>query len=95
MKNCPKCGQPRKGEAFKCPSCDVFYSQLDEFLYEEQQALEKNTLTGRLKIVWAATDRKQALREQMADIWQSTPLKTKITLFTIFAFVFALVVSVM
>ncbi len=95
MKNCPKCGQARLGEEFKCPKCQVFYSQLDELLYEEQQKQEKNTFKGRLKIIYAADDRKQALRDELKTIWKNTPLKTKITLWTIFAFVFALVVTVL
>jgi hypothetical protein len=92
MKNCPQCGQPRQGEAFKCPSCQVFYSQLDEILYAEQQRLEKDTLTGRLKIILAAPDRKQALKQQLGEIWRATPLKTKITFISILAFLFALII---
>jgi uncharacterized membrane protein YvbJ len=95
MKNCPKCGQARQGEEFKCPSCDVFYSQLDELLFEEQQKLEQNTLKGALKRIRAAEDRKQALRGELKTVWRNTPLKTKITLWTIFAFVFVLVVGVL
>ena len=91
MKNCPQCGEPRLGEAFKCPSCDVFYSQLDEFLYEEQQELEKHTLNGRLKKILAAENRQQAFWHELGAVWKATPLKTKITLWSIFAFVFALV----
>ena len=63
MKNCPQCGQARQGEDYKCPKCDVFYSQLDEILFEEYQKQEKNSLKGRLKIILAAEDRKQALRD--------------------------------
>jgi len=95
MKNCPKCGQARQGEAFKCPSCDVFYSQLDEILYEEQQLLEKNTFKGLVKRVLVADNRQLALRAELAAIWKQTPLQTKISLWTIFAFVFALVVTVL
>ncbi len=95
MKNCPQCGKPRQGETFKCPVCQVFYSQIDEILYEEQQLLERRSLSGRLKNVWAAADRQAALKQLRADLWRETPLKTKITLLTIFAFVFALIVSVL
>lgn len=94
MKNCPKCGQARLGEEFKCPKCDVFYSQLDEILFEEQQKLEKDTLQGRLKKILAAEDRKQALREELKTFWKNTPLKTKIVFWTVFAFVFALVAGI-
>jgi uncharacterized membrane protein YvbJ len=95
MKNCPKCGASRQGEEFKCPSCDIFYSKLDELLYEDQQKQELNTFKGRLKIILAASDRKQATRQELQRAWKLTPLKTKITLWSIFAFVFALVVTVL
>ncbi|MDD1622624.1 MAG: hypothetical protein LUQ11_14200 [Methylococcaceae bacterium] len=95
MKNCPKCGQPRHGEEFKCPQCDVFYSPLDELLYDEQRKLEQNTFKGALKRILAAEDRKQALRDELKTLWKNTPLKTKIALWTIFAFVFVLVVGVL
>lgn len=94
MKNCPQCGQARLGEEFKCPQCDVFYSQLDELLFEEQQRLEKNTAKGRMKRILAAENRKQALIDELKIIWRQTPLKTKITLLTIFAFVFVLVTGI-
>ncbi|QWF70673.1 hypothetical protein KEF85_15335 [Methylomonas paludis] len=95
MKNCPKCGQARQGELFKCPSCDVFYSQIDEILYEEQLLLEKHTVKGLIKKVLAAPDRSQALRSELSSIWKNTPWQTKISLWTIFAFVFALIVTVL
>ena len=95
MKNCPQCGKPRIGEEFKCPTCDVFYSQLDELLFAEQQRLEQDTLKGHIKNILAAADRKQAVRDELRSIWKATPLKTKITLWTVFVFVFALVTGVL
>ncbi len=94
MKNCPQCGQPRLGEEFKCPECDVFYSQLDELLYEEQQKQERHTLKGALKRIRAAENRKQALKDELKTVWRNTPLKTKIVIWTVIAFVFVLVVPV-
>jgi hypothetical protein len=95
MKNCPICGQPRFGEEFKCPKCDVFYSQLDEILFDEREKLAEKTLKRRLKVILAAKDhKKELLLHELGSIWKNTPLKTKITLLTIFAFVFAMVVGV-
>lgn len=94
MTNCPQCGKPRHGETFKCPDCDVFYSQLDELLFLERQREESRTLGGHLKAIWAAEDRKQAAMADLKAVWRDTPLKTKIALLTIFAFVFALVTGV-
>ena len=94
MKNCPQCGQQRQGETYKCPSCDVFYSQLDELLYEEQQKLEQTSFKGRFKRIKAASDHNKAFRTELKQIWQTTPLKTKITFWTILAFIFVLVVPI-
>lgn len=91
MKNCPQCGQARLGEEFKCPKCDVFYSQLDELLFEQQQKDEYYTWKGRAKRIWAANDRKQATKDELAQAWNATPLQTKIVYVTVFAFVFWLV----
>jgi hypothetical protein len=95
MKNCPQCGQPRKGEEFKCPACDVFYSQLDELLYAEQQRQERDTFKGHLKQILAAEDYKQAAGDELKYLWETTPLKTKVALWTVFAFVFVLVTGVL
>lgn len=94
MKNCPQCGLPRQGEEYKCPNCDVFYSQLDEILFEEQQKQEQHTLKGALKRIRAAADRKQAVKAELRRLWRETPLRTKIVIWTIIAFVFVLVVPV-
>jgi uncharacterized membrane protein YvbJ len=94
MKNCPQCGQARQGEEYKCPSCDVFYSQLDELLFEDQQKRESQTWKGAWKRILAAKNRQQALSSELKIVWQRTPLKTKIVLWTIVAFVFVLVVPI-
>lgn len=94
MKNCPQCGQPRLGEEFKCPTCDVFYSQLDELLFAEQERLEQQTLKGALKRIRAAENRQLAVREELKTVWRNTPLKTKIVIWTVIAFVFVLVVPI-
>ena len=94
MKNCPQCGKPRLGEEFKCPECDIFYSQLDQILFEEQQKQERGTLKGALKRIVAAENRKQALQDELSTTWRNTPLKTKIVIWTVIAFVFVLVVPV-
>ncbi len=94
MKNCPKCGQPRQGEEFKCPTCDVFYSQLDEILFEDQQKREQNTLKGALKRMRAAEDSSKAFKSELKTLWRNIPLKTKVVIWTVIAFVFVLVVPI-
>ncbi|AEG02444.1 hypothetical protein [Methylomonas methanica] len=94
MKNCPQCGQPRQSEEYKCPTCDVFYPQLDEILFAEQERLERNTYNGAIKRIRAAEDSKQTLRNELKTVWRNTPLKTKIVFGTIVSFVFVLVVPI-
>lgn len=94
MKNCPQCGQKRVGEEFKCPKCDVFYSQLDQLLYEEHLKQERVSLIGRWKFIASAENPKNAFKAELNNIWQATPLRTKITLWTIFAFIFALIFAI-
>lgn len=95
MKNCPACGQPRMGDQLKCPDCDVFYSQLDEILFAEQQRIEQQSIKGQLRKAWAAADRQQALADYLGSSWRATPLSTKISLWTIMAFIFVLVFGVL
>ncbi len=94
MKNCPQCGKLRQGEEYKCPTCNVFYSQLDEILFEDQQKQERNTLKGAIKRIRTAQNSKQVLKDELSILWNNTPLKTKIVIWTIIAFVFVLVVPV-
>jgi uncharacterized Zn finger protein (UPF0148 family) len=88
MTHCPQCGGVRKGEEFKCPQCDVFYSQLDQWLFEEQQQAEYHSWGARLKRIWAAEQRKQAVAREGRLLWRNTPLKTKIVYITVAAFIF-------
>lgn len=94
MKNCPKCGQPRQGEEFKCPTCDVFYSQLDEILFEDQQKREQDTLKGAWKRIRMTENKSQAFKSELKTFWRDIPLKTKIVIWTVIAFVFVLVVPI-
>lgn len=94
MKYCPKCGLSRIGEEFKCPKCDIFYSKLDEILFDQQQIKDRNSFKNRLKVIFNAENPKQAFNNEVKLAWQNTPLKTKISLLTIFAFVFALVFGI-
>lgn len=95
MKNCPQCGQPRQGEAYKCPSCDVFYSQLDELLFEDEQKRESQTWKGAWKRVLAAENPRKAVLVELRAVWKRTPLKTKIVLWTIIAFIFMMTMPIL
>lgn len=72
----------------------MFYSQLDEILFDDEQKRESQTWKGAWKRIQAATDHKQALGDELSSVWRHTPLKTKIVLWTVIAFVFVLVVPI-
>ena len=95
MNQCPHCGQPRKGDARKCPVCDVFYSAIDEFLAAEEEQEQRDWIKTRLKRVWASADRKQAMLQEYSAIKQSMPKGSGFVLYVVLAFVFAMIVVVL
>ncbi len=95
MNKCPQCGQQRKADEYRCLSCGCFFSQLDEILAAEEAEKERTSFKGRLKAISNADDLKQALIDELSSIKQSTPNQTFITFVVIFAFIFALIVSVL
>ncbi len=95
MNKCPQCGQVRQAEEYRCLSCGCFYSQLDEILAEEQAIKERNSLKGRANVIMQADDSWQALQAELKAIKENTPRRTIFTLWVIFAFVFALIVTVL
>lgn len=88
MNTCPQCGQPRKGEAYQCPQCGIFYSEIDRILFEQEQEAERHSLKGHIKAVLAAENRKLALRQALSRYWQGLPLRGKFTYWLIFLFIF-------
>jgi len=95
MNTCPQCGRPRKGEVYQCPQCGVFYSEIDRILFEQEHEAEINTLKGRLKIILAAENRKQALLNELKIYWRNLTLKGKFTIWLIFIFIFWVVAVVL
>ena len=95
MNKCPQCGQQRKAEEYRCLSCGCFYSQLDEILATEEDEQKRKSLSGRLKNIIHTDNSKQALVDELHDIWQNTPRQTLFTLIVVFVFIFALIVSVL
>ncbi len=95
MNQCPNCGYQRQGEERKCPQCDIFYSPIDEFLAEEEAQEEQYLLKTRIKRILAAADRKQALRAELALVYQNLPKGSMFVLYVILAFIFAMVMAVL
>ena len=95
MNKCPTCGHPRQGEEKKCPQCDVFYSSIDEFLAEEEEREQRDWLKTRCKRVWAAADKRQALKDEWQAYCATLPRGSGFVVYVIAAFVFALLIMVL
>jgi uncharacterized membrane protein YvbJ len=95
MNKCPQCGQQRQADEYRCLSCGCFYSQLDEILASEDAEKYRTSLKGRLNAIRTADYPRQALVNELTAIKENTSGKTFFTLWVIFAFIFALIVSVL
>lgn len=95
MSNCPSCGHERSKTETRCPECGAFYSKIDELIAEEEAYEAAHSFRGRWQKIWNAPDRKQALVATIKQFWASLSLQGKFSLFVIFVFVFALIVTVL
>jgi hypothetical protein len=95
MNKCPKCGQQRQADEYRCFTCGCFYSRLDEILADEEAEREKKSFKGRLKMIRTADNPKQALINELRTLKENTPQQTFLTFGVIFIFIFALIVSVL
>lgn len=95
MSNCPFCGYKRLPKTQQCPSCGKFYSKIAELIAEEEAEEEMRSFNGRLKNIFQSDDIKAAIKLELSLIISELSGKAKFTLFVIFAFVFALIVTVL
>lgn len=95
MKKCPSCGHESESPEMKCPACGNYYSKVIELIAEEEENEEKNSFKGRCKRVFYSDNVKHELLTELRSILTDLSSKAKFTLFVVFVFVFALVVSVM
>lgn len=95
MTQCPQCNHQRKGEEYKCPECNCFYSPLDEVLATEAAEIEKRSFKGRLKAIKSANNSIEAFKQEYQRLEETTPYSTFLALGVIFVFIFALIISVM
>lgn len=68
--------------------------QIEQILAEENAQAEQRSWQGKLKRVWHAENRKQAVKAEFFAMWRGLSKKAVFTLFLIVAFVFALTFSV-
>jgi uncharacterized membrane protein YvbJ len=95
MKKCPVCGHENPLSETKCPKCGSYYSKIIELIDQEAAAEEEQSFRGRCRRIFQADDTKLALKAELKRGWAGLGGRAKFTLFVIFVFVFALVVSVL
>lgn len=95
MSKCLSCGHSRLPEDLKCPVCGKFYSRIAELIAEEEAEEERSSMRGRFRRIVDAENVKAALKAEFKQVIAGLSKKARFTLFVIFVFVFALVVSVL
>ncbi|MCX7098682.1 MAG: hypothetical protein NTV43_12350 [Methylococcales bacterium] len=95
MSKCRSCGHELQDVSVKCPECGSFYSKIAELIAEEEANEEKHSLRGRCKRILSADDIKHELLLEWGQIKAGLTNKAIFTLFVIFAFVFALILTVL
>ena len=69
--------------------------KIEQILAEEEAQLEQKTWQGKLKRVWEAENRKNALKAETCAALRGLSKKGIFTLFLIVAFIFMLTLSVL
>jgi len=95
MNKCSECGHERNDRDLKCPECGSYYSKIAEIIAEQEAQEEMQTLRGRCKRILKSDDIKHELRAELQLVRAGLTKRGMFALFVIFAFVFALVVSVL
>ncbi|MGZ8152592.1 MAG: hypothetical protein ACXW0Q_07340 [Methylovulum sp.] len=95
MQKCPSCGYENNKTEMRCPECGSFYSKVIEIIAQEEADEELQTFRGQCKRILNSGNIKQELSTEMQKIKAGLSLKAKFSLFVIFVFVFALVISVL
>lgn len=95
MNNCPHCGyQPAHIEQ-PCPECGRYATKIAELIAEQEADALAHSWRGQYQKIIHAPDKSQACLATFKKIWQSLPNKARFTLFVIFVFVFALIITVL
>lgn len=95
MKKCPVCGHENPLDETKCPKCGSYYSKIIELLDKEAADEEERSFRGQCRRIFQSGNVKLALKAEAERWWSGLGLRAKFTLFVIFVFVFALVVTVL
>lgn len=95
MKKCPACGHESSLDETKCPKCGSYYSKIIELIDKVAAEEEEQSFRGRCRRILQADNVKLALKAELKHWWAGLGGRAKFTLFVIFVFVFALVVTVL
>ncbi|GAB6140364.1 hypothetical protein JCM14076_10930 [Methylosoma difficile] len=95
MPTCPSCGFVNANNEMRCPECGGFYSKVLELIDQEATEEELQTFQGRLKRILSSGSIKKGLSAEWHAFKESLTPQAKFALYVIFAFVFALVLSVL
>lgn len=93
MKKCPTCGHETPSNETKCPKCGNYYSKIIELIDKEAAEEEEQSFRGRCRRILNADNVRLALKAEGVRWWSGLGGRAKFTLFVIFVFVFALIVS--
>ncbi|MEQ1620876.1 MAG: hypothetical protein ABL919_05675 [Methylococcales bacterium] len=94
MKDCKYCGHAHTPGSNVCPACGKFYTKIAELIAEEEAEEERRSFQGRVKRIFQSDDIKVAVKLEFKQVISGLSGKAKFTLFVIFVFVFALIVTV-
>ena len=95
MNKCPSCGYENNKNEMRCPECGSFYSKVIEIIAQEEADEELQTFRGQCKRILNSGNIKQELRAELERMKTGLTVKAKFSLFVIFVFIFALIVSVL
>jgi predicted ATP-dependent serine protease len=95
MKKCPSCGHESDRSDTKCPVCGAYYSKIIQLIDEEEENEERSSFRGRCRRILKSGNVRHELARELESAYQNLPPKAKLSLFVIFMFVFALIVSVL
>ena len=96
MSNCPHCGHERPNQTeSKCPNCGRFYSKIFELIAEEEAYEFEHSWQGRWQRFRDTESKKQAIINELKLITADWSVITWFSVFVVFVFIFALVVTVL
>jgi predicted ATP-dependent serine protease len=95
MKKCLSCGYENNKTDMRCPECGAFYSKVIEIITQEEADEALQTFRGQCQRILKSGQIKHELRTEWQRFKAGLTPKAKLSLWVIFVFVFALIVSIL